>query len=184
MDDRIFANEAFNEGALEFTRGHFDKSVTHFSKAVDDDPESILAHLSRGVAFGKMGKYEMALSDFDRVLELNPHYAKAYHLRGLIRLSMEEREEAVADFDRAIEFNPNYGAAYYSRGTTHAELGDDEQAGKDMTMAARLGEANLQAFSDQHNMWRTKYDKVEAEVLGDRERDWGVTPDLKSWLDD
>jgi len=182
MNEKTLNSQAFNKGVLEFIKGHFDKSATYFGKAVEDDPDSILAYVSRGVAFGKLGKFDKALPDFDRAIELDPHHPKAYHLRGLVRLLMGECAEAVQDFDKAIEIDPNYGAAYYSRGTTHAELGNEDQAGKDMTMAARLGKANLQAFSDRHNIWRTTYDKVEAEVVGDRERDWGATPDLTSWL--
>jgi tetratricopeptide (TPR) repeat protein len=183
MTTQTLTNEMFNEGALEFTRGNFDMSINHFAKAIEHDPKSFLAYLSRGVAYGKMGKFDMAIADFDRVIELHPNHARVYHLRGLVYLSKGEHQRAVEDFDRAIELNPSYGAAYYSRGTTHAELGNEDRAGKDMTMAARLGEANLQAFSDQHNVWRTKYDKVEAEVMGDRERDWGVNADLRSFLD-
>ena len=101
----------------------------------------------------------------------------------LLYLSKGKHQKAVEDFDKAIELNPSYGAASYSRGTAHAELGNEDRAGKDMTMATRLGEANLQAFSDQHNVWLTKSDKVEAEVMGDRERDWGVNADLRSFLE-
>jgi hypothetical protein len=64
-----------------------------------------------------------------------------------------------------------------------SELGDTDRAGKDMVMAARIGEAHLQGFADDHNIWRTKYDKMVAELSGEREPDMAVTPDLKSWLD-
>jgi tetratricopeptide (TPR) repeat protein len=183
MNNKERAREMFEKGVYAFTQGKYDMSISNFSSALYFDSEFALAYLSRGVAYGKREKISQALADFDRAIALNPRYARAYHLRGLAYLKLGEREEAVHDFNKAIELNPQYGAAYYSRGTAHSELGNVEQAGKDMVMAARLGEANLQGFADEHNIWRTKYHKLEAEILGDRERDWGVTPELKSWFE-
>lgn len=183
MSNNGSAKDMFIDGAYSFASGEFEKSVSSFSMAVEYDPELVVAYLSRGVAYAKMGKIDEALSDFEKAIEVDPRHYRAYHLRGLAHLHMGDREEAVHDFDRAIELNPQYAIAYYSRGTTHSELGNAERAGKDMQMAARLGEANLQRFADEHNIWRTKYDKVEAEAMGEREHDWAVTPDLRSWLD-
>jgi tetratricopeptide (TPR) repeat protein len=183
MSDNGYYDESFADGAHMFVKGEFEKSASHFASAIEHHPEFVLAYLSRGVVYAKMGKVDLALADFERAIEMEPENARAYHLRGLARLRLGEREKAVQDFDKAIELNPQYAVAYYSRGTTYSELGIEDRAGNDMLTAARLGEANLQGFADDHNIWRTKYHKVEAEVMGERERDWAVTPDLRSWLD-
>jgi tetratricopeptide (TPR) repeat protein len=140
--------------------------------------------MSRGAAWAKAGNTEKAMEDFNKVIEMDPNDPRAYHFRGLAHLKMENREMAKKDFDKAIELDDRYGVAYFSRGTTMSELGDMDRAGKDMEMAARIGEANLQGFADYHNIWRTKYDKMVAELNGEREPDWAVTPDLKSFLDE
>ena len=183
MNDKKMAKDLFDKGVYSFTGGRCDMSISNFSSAIQLDPEFELAYLSRGVVYAKVEKLSLAIADFDKAIELNPQHARAYHLRGMAYLKLEDREKSIHDFDKAIELDSRYGVAYYSRGTAHSELGNMEQAGKDMVMAARLGEANLQAFVDQHNILRSKFHKLEAEVLGERERDWAVTPDLRSWFE-
>jgi tetratricopeptide (TPR) repeat protein len=183
MNKNSTAYDMFSEGANLFARGEYDESIEHFSKAIHADPHFKSAYMSRGAARAKVGKIDEAMEDFEKALEINPKDPRAYHFRGLAHLSKGHREEAKADFDKAIELDDRYGIAYFSRGTALSELGDIDRAGKDMAMAARIGEAHLQGFADHHNIWRTKYDKVMAELSGEREPDIAVTPDLRSWLD-
>jgi len=180
---RSSIEDKIHEGTFCLARGEYEKSISHFSNAIDEDPDSYAAHLSRGVAYAKLGNMEHAGADFARAIELKPEDPRPYHLRGLTHLSRGDRETAKKDFDKAIELNPRYGIAYFSRGTTLSEMGDLDGAGNDMVTAARLGEANLQEFSDYHNIWRTMYDKVEAVLLGEREADIALKPDMTSWMD-
>ncbi len=175
--------DMFSQGANLFARKEYEESVRHFSKAIELDPGFKTAYMSRGAAWAKLGNTDKAMEDFEKVLELDPKDPRAYHFRGLAHLQKGDRERAKADFDKAIELDDRYGIAYFSRGTTLSELGDLDRAGKDMVMAARIGEAHLQGFADDHNIWRTKYDKMVAELTGEREADIAVTPDLRSWLD-
>jgi tetratricopeptide (TPR) repeat protein len=186
-DGKMKTNSAgydmFSQGANHFARGEYEESVYHFSKAIEADPHFHLAYMSRGAAWAKAGNIEKALEDFEKVLAMNPNDPRAYHFRGLAYLNKGDRERAKQDFDNSIELDDRYGIAYFSRGTTLSELGDMDRAGEDMKMAARIGEAHLQGFADDHNIWRTKYDKMVAELSGEREPDMAVTPDLRSFLD-
>ena len=175
--------DAFSEGAALLIEGKFEESIDRFSEAIQLSPDFQKAYMSRGVALIKNGDIERAKADFDQAIELAPLEPKAYHFRGLTHLKLDEREAAKADFDKAIELDNRYAVAYFSRGTTLSEMGDLDSAGNDMVTAARIGEAHLQEFADYHNIWRTKYDKTVAELTGEREADWAVTPDLRSHLD-
>jgi len=183
MNARAMAQDKSREGAFHFARGDYLESVRFFSEAISEDPKIHMAYLSRGAAYVKLARIEDAEKDFERAIELEPEDAKSHHFLGLARLYRGDRESARKQFDRAIELNPRYGVAYFSRGTTRSEMGDVDGGGKDMAFAARLGEANLQAFADDHNIFRTRYDKVVAELTGEREADIAVKPDLTSWLD-
>lgn len=179
--DRTY--ESFGEGAFLFARGRFEESIRHFSKAIKADPKSRKAYMSRGVAWIKAGNTDKAKEDFDKAIEMNPKDPRGYHFRGLTYLHKGDRERAKSDFDKAIELDRGYGVAYFSRGTTLSEMGDIEAGGKDMERAARIGEAHLQRFADDHNIWRTNFDKVMAVYEGDREPDIAMTPDLESWYE-
>lgn len=183
MNKNSSGYDMFAQGANLFARKAYEESIHHFSKAIDADPDFRTAYMSRGAAWAKLGDTDKAMEDFNKAIELDPDDPRAYHFRGLVHLHRGDRKEAKADFDKAIELDDRYGIAYFSRGTTLSELGDLDRAGKDMVMAARIGEAHLQGFADDHNIWRTKYDKMVAELSGEREPDIAVTPDLRSWLD-
>jgi Flp pilus assembly protein TadD len=176
--------DMFAKGANLFARGEYEESICHFSEAIEADPDYQTAYMSRGAAWAKAGNMDKAMEDFEKVLEMNPNDPRAHHFRGLAHLKKGDREKAKKDFDKAIELDDRYGIAYFSRGTTLSEMGEVDRAGDDMVMAARIGEAHLQGFADDHNIWRTKYDKMVAELSGEREPDMAVTPDLKSWLDE
>jgi len=183
MDTNTPGYDMFSQGANLFARKQYEESICHFSKAIEADPHFKAAYMSRGAAWAKTGNTEKAMEDFNKVLEMHPNDPRAYHFRGLTHLKNGDREEAKKDFDKAIELDDRYGIAYFSRGTTLSEMGETDRAGNDMVMAARIGEAHLQGFADDHNIWRTKYDKMVAELSGEREPDMAVTPDLKSFLD-
>jgi Tfp pilus assembly protein PilF len=183
MKTSTSVQDRIQEGVFSFALGEYEKSVTHFSKAIEGDPDSHLAYLSRGVAYAKMEKMDLAQADFDRAIQIKHEDPRAYHFRGLTQLRRGDRENARKDFDKAIELNPGYGVAYFSRGTTLSEMGEMERAGKDMVTAARIGETNLQGFADYYNIWRTRFDKVEAELTGERRPDVALKPDMTAWLD-
>jgi Flp pilus assembly protein TadD len=183
MNAREIARDQAREGAFHFARRDYQESVRFFSDAIAKDPRIHLAYISRGAAYVKLDRLQDAQKDFEKAVELVPGDAKSHHFLGLAHLQRGDRESARREFDRAIELDPGYGVAYFSRGTTRSEMGDVDGGGKDMAFAARLGEANLQAFADDHNIWRTRYDKVLAELTGEREPDIAVKPDLTSWLD-
>jgi tetratricopeptide (TPR) repeat protein len=175
------AKDKTRDGAFHFAQGDFEESIRYFTSAIKKDPKSHMAVLSRGAAYVKEDRIDEARSDFERAVKLNPRDAKSHHFLGLTFLHHGDQESARREFDRAIELSPGYGIAYFSRGTVRSEMGDLDGGGNDMTTAARIGEANLQAFSDAHNIQRTKYDKVVAELSGEREADIAVKPDLTAW---
>jgi tetratricopeptide (TPR) repeat protein len=175
------AKDKTREGAFHFARGNFEDSIHYFSEAIKKDPKAHMAYLSRGAAYVKMERIDDAQRDFEKAVKLMPQDAKAHHFLGLAYLQKGDRESARREFDQAIELNPGYGVAYFSRGTTRSEMGDEDGGGEDMKTAARIGEANLQNFADNHNIWRTKYDKVLAELNGEREPDIAMKPDLTAW---
>ena len=174
----------FSQGANLFARGEYEESICHFSKAIEADPHFKAAYMSRGAAWAKTGNTEKAMEDFRQGSRDAPErpaglpFPWAWPTSRMVTVKKRSK-----DFDKAIELDDRYGIAYFSRGTTLSEMGDTDRAGDDMVMAARIGEAHLQGFADDHNIWRTKYDKMVAELSGEREPDMAVTPDLKSFLD-
>jgi Tfp pilus assembly protein PilF len=154
--ESLDAKEMFLQGMFSFSQGDFRKSIDDLSRALESDPEYILAHITRGVAYMKTDRTDLAVGDFDKVIEADPEYARAYHLRGVAYSELGEPEKSLQDFDKAIELNPEYGAAYLSRANIHEEMGHDQEAQEDMEMVRRLQEMNVQGFAEDQNILNIK----------------------------
>jgi tetratricopeptide (TPR) repeat protein len=81
------------------------------SKAIELDPKSARAYLSRGVgnfylppALG--GGAELAIKDFEKALSLNPKLAEAHVWLGVALRKAGRNSEARSAFSRAVEINP------------------------------------------------------------------------------
>ena len=63
-------------------KGEYKKAIPDYNKAIEINPDFVVAYLNRGVTYRKMGEYEKAISDYTKAIELNPRYPIAYHNRG------------------------------------------------------------------------------------------------------
>ena len=152
----------FNEGMTEFTNKNYGKSIELLTSCVKDDSGNKLAYIGRGAVRLKLGQVDDAVSDFEKAMELDPDYSRAFHLRGLAREKSGDNDGAKDDFDRAIAIDPDYGAAYYSRATLLTKMGREDQAVEDMEMVTHLTNRNLEEFSNNNNVWRSQFLKLEA----------------------
>jgi len=82
------------------------------NKAIELDPKSSMAYLSRGVgnyylpqAFG--GGVDLAMKDFHKAIELNPRNADAWLWLGVALRRANQAAEAQKAFQRSLEIDPN-----------------------------------------------------------------------------
>jgi tetratricopeptide (TPR) repeat protein len=87
-------------------------AMDSINKAIELDPKSSAAYLSRGVgnyylppAFG--GGVELAMKDFEKAVQLNPKSADAQLWIGLALRKQNRNAEARQAFAKALEINPN-----------------------------------------------------------------------------
>jgi Tfp pilus assembly protein PilF len=87
-------------------------ALDSINKAIELDPKSALAHVSRGVgnyylptAFG--GGAEIALKDIDKALQLDPKLAEAHLWRGIVLRKLNRNAEARGAFTKSLQFNPH-----------------------------------------------------------------------------
>ncbi|MEX2264578.1 MAG: tetratricopeptide repeat protein [Bryobacteraceae bacterium] len=92
--------------------GYGKRAQEAIGKAIERDPKSSLAYLTRGVgnyylppAFG--GGVDRALQDFDKASSLNPKSAEAHLWRGLALRKANKNAEAREAFTRSLQLNPN-----------------------------------------------------------------------------
>ena len=162
MSDSNYSKEKFEEGMADFASQNYVRSIERLSEAIKIKPDFSLALKSRGAAFLRLDKFQDAISDFTKVVEMDPENARAFHLRGLAFEKFGENDKALDDFNRAIALNPSYGAAYHSRAILHTKMGHTDMATEDIQMVAQLTEINIEAFSNDNNVWRSQQLRLES----------------------
>jgi len=95
--------------------GEFEKSVEHYDKALELNPDLLETYFNRGLAYTRLQKYDKALEDLTKVIELNPHLAEAYYTRGLVYEYKQNYDKAIEDYDKALEVDPDYSKAETQR---------------------------------------------------------------------
>jgi tetratricopeptide (TPR) repeat protein len=87
-------------------------ALDSINKAIELDPKSAIAHVSRGVgnyylpaAFG--GGPEVALKDFQRAIQLDPKLAEAQLWLGITLRKLNRNAEARAAFTKSLQLNPD-----------------------------------------------------------------------------
>jgi tetratricopeptide (TPR) repeat protein len=133
------AETYFKLGVDSSQKGEYKKAVSDYNKAIEINPEFVVAYLDRGFTYSKMGEYEKAMSDYNKAIEINPRYAKAYYNRGFLYRKMGEYDKAISDYTKAIEIDSKYSLAYYNRGNAYYYKGEYENAWEDIKKARSLG---------------------------------------------
>jgi tetratricopeptide (TPR) repeat protein len=87
-------------------------ALDSLNKAIELDPNSAIAHVSRGVgnyylpaAFG--GGPEVALKDLAKATQLDPKLAEAHLWTGIALRKLNRHTEARAALAKAVQLNPN-----------------------------------------------------------------------------
>lgn len=87
-------------------------ALDRINKAIELDPKSAAAHLSRGVgnfylppAFG--GGMEVAIGDFQKALQLDPKLSEAHLWLGIALRELNRNAEARQSLSRAVQLNPD-----------------------------------------------------------------------------
>ncbi len=110
-----------------------------FDKAIELNPEFILALMARAAILTDWKNYDAAIYDYDRVVQLNRTYHFAYKARGQVKLLSKDFTTAADDFTRYLIFEETDPSAYYYRGLAKIGMNDLLDGCLDLSKAADMG---------------------------------------------
>jgi tetratricopeptide (TPR) repeat protein len=131
--------------------GYWKNNGTLFSRAVQVNKDSALAHGNLGLTLFIDGKIEEAIDHYNESIRIKPDYAGVYNNRGSAYAKLGRPRLAIQDFNKAIELKHDYAKAYFNRGSLYAILGQYQLAIDNLSAAIRLkpdyaGAYNNRAF--------------------------------------
>lgn len=121
-------------------------SIVAYSRALESDPNSVVAYKARSGKFIEMRMGAQAGSDLAALMKLDAPNFKQYQLqRANMYMDMEMYREAVDDLTALLKLDAsNAKDYYYQRGQAYNLLRDGERALMDWEEAAKLGHVQAQ----------------------------------------
>ena len=116
----------------------YEKSVEHYSKALELNPVLVVAQNNRGLAYHKKAEFDNAIKDFNKVIVLAPYYTEGYRNRGGAFVDKGEFNKAIADFKVVLALKPDYDEVYYNLGVAYEKNGEYDEAIENHNMAIKL----------------------------------------------
>jgi len=111
----------FEKGNRLSQQGKFEDAVTAYTKSVEQNPLSPVAHYNLGIAYENLSEYEKAVSAFKKTLELNPFNMSARLSLGNVYNRLNRWEDAISQLNIVVhrqrnnaEAHGNLGWAYYN----------------------------------------------------------------------
>ena len=148
-------DEATNSEAKQ---EEYEKSIGHYTQAIEFKPDYANAYNNRGVAYKDTSDFDRAIEDFDKAIEFKPDFAESYNNRGNIYGKKGDIDRAIEDYTQAIGLKPDLAEAYNNRGEAYGEKGDIDRAIEDYTQAIGLKPDLAEAYNNRGNACRGKGD--------------------------
>ena len=126
-----------------------EKSIKHYTKAIELKPDFPEAYTNRGNAYIIRDDYDNAIKDYNRAIQLKSDYANAYHNRGNVYTKMGKYDSSIKDYGMAIQLGHDDPNIYYGRGVVYNRIGDFERAIEDFDKVIQFKPNDADAYYER-----------------------------------
>jgi len=135
---------------------------TLWSKTVQQNPKSDLAHDNLGIAYKEKGMFDEAIQEFEKAIEINPNLDIAHYNLGTMYGTVGMYDEAIHHLERSLEINPKNAEAYNNLGTVYGRKGLHDEAIEQFKRALEINPKDVEAYCNLGNAHRSKGLYLEA----------------------
>eukprot|EP01088_Endostelium_zonatum_P019005 TRINITY_DN635_c0_g1_i1.p1 TRINITY_DN635_c0_g1~~TRINITY_DN635_c0_g1_i1.p1 ORF type:complete len:584 (+),score=193.96 TRINITY_DN635_c0_g1_i1:81-1832(+) len=107
MDNKAQADKEKDLGNQALSAGNTEQAISHYTKAIELDPNNHILYSNRSAAYAKLKKYDQAVTDGDKAITIAPGWSKGYSRKGTALCFKGEYEDARATFMQGLEKCPN-----------------------------------------------------------------------------
>ncbi len=115
-------------GVIQKVRGENDKAILSLNKALELQPNFLLAKYHLGVANNNKNDYLTALPYFDEIIVLKPSFTDAYFSKAVSLVGLGRLEEARQILEKGLNLQPHNFHALTNLGAVLEKLGDYKMA--------------------------------------------------------
>jgi len=150
IEDESFAPMMNLTGANAYESKEYDRSILHYSKALEINEQDDLSLIGRGKSFLKINRFVEARRDFLKALQLNPKRTESLFLVGNSFFYEGDFEEAVAFYEKYLSIDPAYDAIWYNAAMSYLSLDDQRKGCLYLEKAANLGMKAASKMQEEH----------------------------------
>jgi tetratricopeptide (TPR) repeat protein len=96
----------FSQGLELASSGKYREAIDELSKAIEKNPDQLVARTSLGIAFHRLGEDDRALSCYEAALKIDPKHAESHYFSANILYSHGNVREAITEYIIAIGLEP------------------------------------------------------------------------------
>jgi type IV pilus biogenesis/stability protein PilW len=108
--------------------GRFEDAIVEHEKALELDPDFVLAHANLIILYGRTKQAEKAEQHFHAAVRLDPNHADSYYNYGVLLFEQRKDAEAEQMFQKAVEVNPFHAQALQNLGFMRERQGQLDEA--------------------------------------------------------
>ncbi len=135
-----------NLGNLAAKRADFPGAIEWYGRAIESDPEYMLAYFHLAQMFREVGQtdraYAVYLTILDEMRPTNPReqgiYNEAVFELASLALSLGQAAQAESLLSQLVRAAPNHSGAHYARGQALLQLGREEEAQQEFEIHMRI----------------------------------------------
>jgi tetratricopeptide (TPR) repeat protein len=134
-------------------RGDYAAAIPYCDMAINLQPKSPGAYITRGRSFQGLENYDGAIADYTTAIELDKTLAKAWNNRGNAYIGKGDLDTALANFTRAVELKPDLAEAWNNRAFVWCSKSNYTAAIADCTRAIEINPGNSRAYNNRGNIF-------------------------------
>src|SRR5271163_4141715 len=111
------------QGQLAADAGQTADAIAELSRAIDSNPNMVLAYEARGDLYQNQGQLQEALADYSKASKIDPQSFHAWYQIGVINQALQQLQEAIAAYQKALELRPDNSLVAMNLGIVYTEAG-------------------------------------------------------------
>ncbi|MFZ0635362.1 MAG: FG-GAP-like repeat-containing protein [Candidatus Acidiferrales bacterium] len=154
-----------NLGILSARDGRTDDAIQNFLRALQIDPDYVIALENLGSAYRQAKRWDDAKSVLERALQLSPDDSEANYSLGMVFAQLNDTEHAHEYLQRALVSRPGYPEALNNLGVLYVRTRRQEEAEKSFKECIRVAPAFDQAYLNLARLYVLEGDNQKARAV-------------------
>jgi tetratricopeptide (TPR) repeat protein len=154
-----------NLGILAARGGHADEGIRDFQRALELDPDHLIALGNLGNAYRQMKRWDDAKSVLQRALQLSPANPEANYALGMVLAQLNDTQQAYEYLQKALAARPAYPEALNNLGILYLRTQRRDQAESSFRESIRVAPSFDQAYLNLAQLYTIEGDPQRARTV-------------------